>query len=237
MFAFLVVLLWILLSACSILTRIDGTFDSTKIIPVFTDTYATAVFGAVGSAEYGPDYNESRDIVLLLFIILSFIFIIFMNAMIAFIGEEFANILDYKSAILAREKASIIVDMYCAMGEEERRRVEEQCKWVYKLFKQTDLNKMQAGEADSGGGACRATKKDIQGTGRQLAHLKRENSEMKKSLDKIHKENVEMRKESGDIMSSLKKIEAENGELKETLGRLVTMISESESRSSRSSRS
>ena len=58
------------------------------------------MFGAVGSAEYsGPDYNESPDIVL------SFIFIIFINAISAFISEKFAHILGYKSAILAREKA------------------------------------------------------------------------------------------------------------------------------------
>ena len=145
MYSFLAVLLWILLSACSQLTRLDDALDSKRPIHVFADTYVTAVFGAIESSEYGIEYTEASELALFLFIILSLIFIIFMNAMIAFISEEFANILDYKAAILAREKACIIVDMYCSMSDEERKQIEDQCKWVYKIFKQTDLNKMDSG--------------------------------------------------------------------------------------------
>ena len=95
----------------------------------------SAVFGSFESSEFASEYEAASTVVLVHFIALTLIFMIFMNAMIAFISEEFANILEYKKAILAFEKACIIVDLYCAMSEEERKRIEEECKWVYKLIK------------------------------------------------------------------------------------------------------
>ena len=233
MYPFLGVLLWILVSSCSQLSRIDGAYDSESSLHIFTDTYAVAVFGGITSSQFGPEYEEASAIVISMFVMLTLVFfIIFMNAMIAFISEEFANMLDYQAAILAKENASIIVDMYCAMSSEERRRIENQCKWVYKLFKQSDLEKTEPTSGDSGDAdGRRVMKKDIQSTMKKLTQLKHENSEMRSSLDRIEKENSLIRKGSSDIKSSLQRLEKENGELKATLEKLVIMIAESESSS------
>jgi hypothetical protein len=94
MYAFLVINIWILLSACSQLTKVNGAFDTKNPIHVFTETYITAVFGSFESSEFGSEYEAASTVVLVLFILLTLIFMIFMNAMIAFISEEFANILD-----------------------------------------------------------------------------------------------------------------------------------------------
>ena len=93
------------------------------------------MFDAISSSQFGPEYEEASALVISMFVMLTLVF--FIIFMIAFISEEFANMLDYQAAILAKENASIIVDMYCAMSSEERRRIENQCKWVYKLFKQS----------------------------------------------------------------------------------------------------
>jgi chromosome segregation ATPase len=149
---------------------------------------------------------------------------------------------------LAFEKACIIVDLYCAMSDEERERIEEECKWVYKLIKQTDLNKMESSQIDTNADGRRATKQDIQSVTSQLLTLKKvttsslervekengevkaslervekENGEVKASLERVEKENGEMRKENGEIKSTLEEM---RNEMKFTLEKLVSMLSQ-----------
>jgi hypothetical protein len=143
MSAFLAVLFLILTATSFLLTKIDGAFDTELPIHVFTNTYTVALFGAFEASEYCTNpFIPASTIVLVLFIVLSFIFVVFTNAMTAFIGEEFANILNYKTAVLAREKAIIILELYCVMSSEFRSKLEEECKWTYKLSKHTNLDKL-----------------------------------------------------------------------------------------------
>ena len=207
---FLVILLWILVSACGLLTKVNGAFDSQQPIHVFTETYVTAIFGAFESSEFCSDpYIEASRVVLILFIFLSSMFMIFTNAMIAFISEAFADILDYKAAILAREKACLIADLYNSLSAEQRRIIEEQCKWAYKLFKQTALKKMESGHSETDADGRRATKQDLHSA---VAKLRKENGEIKSSLEELRKENGETRKE--------------NGEMKIVLERMLSVLSE-----------
>jgi archaellum component FlaC len=151
-----------------------------------------------------------------------------MNAMIAFISEEFANILDYKKAILAREMACLIVDLYNSMSDDEKRDIEEKCKWVYKLCKQTDLNKMESGDTESAEDADgrRSTKKDVQsvveGIKKKCGEMKKENGELKSSIEGIKKECGEIKKENGELKSSLERMEKEN---KVALEKIISLVS------------
>ena len=192
MFVFVIILLWIIVAACFQLTKVTNAFDSNQPIQVFTETYVTAIFGAFDSAEFCSDpYIAASRVVLILFILLSLIFVVFMNAMIAFISEEFANILDYQAAILAREMACLIVDMYDSMNEKERiRRAEEEGhKWVYKLSKQADLDKIgSTSHTDSDADGRRATKQDVVKLKKEIAEMRNENSEMKSSLNRMENE-------------------------------------------------
>jgi archaellum component FlaC len=79
----------------------------------------------------------------------------------------------------------------------------EKYKWVYKLFKQTDLNKMESGDTESDADGRRATKQDVQS-----------------AVAKVRKENAEMKKENAEIKSSIEGIKKENGEIKSTLERI-----------------
>jgi hypothetical protein len=62
--------------------------------------------------------------------------------------------------------ACLIVDMYDTMSEEEKKKkqaeVEKYHKWVYKLSKQADLDKMRSGQTDYDADGRRTTKQDIQ---------------------------------------------------------------------------
>jgi hypothetical protein len=191
MFVFVIILLWIIVAACFQLTKVTNAFDSNQPIQVFTETYVTAIFGGFDSAEFCSDpYIAASRVVLSLFIILSLLFAVFMNAMIAFISEEFANILDYQAAILAREMACLIVDMYEAMNDDEMIRIlEENHKWVYKLSKQADLDKIgSTSHTDSDADGRRATKQDVVKLKKEIAEMRNENSEMKSSLDRMENE-------------------------------------------------
>ena len=138
--------------------------------------------------------------VLTLFIILTMFFIVFMNAMIAFISEAFANILDYQKAILHREMACLIVEVYDYMNEEERTQKEKNYKWVYKLFKQTDLNKMESGDTESDVDGRRATKQDVQSV---VAKMRKENTEIKSRLERMEKEHKVALEENNVILEKI----------------------------------
>ena len=144
-----------------------------------------------------PDngYNkQDSTAALVLLIVLVSIFVIFMNDMIAFISEAFANVLDHQKAILAREMACLIVDLYSSLSEEEITRYENECKWIYKLFKLTDLTKMKSGEQADAGEADgrRATKQDVQSLVTKMTKMRKENIEMNAKLSDMRKENIEM---------------------------------------------
>jgi hypothetical protein len=198
---------------------------------MFTETYVTAIFGAFDSAEFCSDpYIEASRWVLTLFFILTLIFMVFMNAMIAFISEEFANIMDYQKAILIREMAVLIVDLYNSMSKEDRRIIEENYKWAYKLFKHTDLNKMESGDTESDAAGRRATKQDVQNvvakvrkeTNSSLERIEIENALLKSSIDVIKKESGEIKKENAEIKSSLERMEKES---KATLDTIISLVS------------
>jgi hypothetical protein len=184
---FLFILLWILIAACFQLAKIPGAFDTKQPIHIFAETYLTAIFGAFES----DPYIGVSSVVLTLFIILSLIFMIFMNAMIAIISEAYANILDCQKAILHREMACLIVEVYDSMNKEERMLKEKNYKWAYKLFKQTDLNKLKSGDTESDADGRRATKLDVQSVvakvRKECGEMKMENAELKSSLERIEK--------------------------------------------------
>jgi hypothetical protein len=210
---FVVILLWILLSACFQLAKVNGAFDSTQPIHMFTETYVTSIFGAFDSAEFCSDpYIEAPRMKLALFFILTLIFMILTNAMIAFISEEFANMMDYQKAILVRERAVLIVDLYNSMSREGRWIIAEKYKWAYKLVKQTDLNKMESGDTESDAAGRRATKQDVQSV---VAKVRKENAELKTNVELIKKENAE-------IKSSLERMEKES---KATLDTIISLVS------------
>ena len=103
---------------------------------------------------------------------------------------------------------------------------------MYKLIKQTDLNKIESSRTDTNADGRRATKYDIQSVTSQLltsrkenGERREENGEVKASLERVEKVNGEMRKEKGEIKSTLTEIRSDNSEMKLTLEKLVSMLS------------
>jgi hypothetical protein len=206
---------------------VTNAFDTEQPIHVFTETYVTAIFGGFDSAEFCSDpYIAASGVVLSLFIILSLLFAVFMNAMIAFISEEFANLLDYQAAIIAREMACLIVDMYDSMNEKERiRRAEEEGhKWVYKLSKQADLDKMGSDHTDAQADGRRATKQDIDKLKNENSEIKEEIAEVRNENSLITKEIAEVRNENAETRSSLEKMEKEMKSIKSGVETMLPIL-------------
>ena len=219
---FLTILLWIILAACFHLSKVKNAFDAENPIHFYTDTYVTAIFGAFDSAEFcSYPYEAASGVALIYFILLSLVFVVFMNAMIASISEEFSNILDYQSAILVREMACLIVEMYDAMEEEDKKLTADEHKWVYKLYKQTDLDKM--GRTDSDPDGRSATKQDLQGAAvklkKEVAAMRKENTEIRKKVAEAITENALIREKLSETRKENSGIRREMTSMKSVIGK------------------
>lgn len=210
---FVLVLLWILIAASLQLTKIDNTFESKRIIPVFAETYLVAVFGSF-ETFYDDDGLYYTDLVSALFMFLSLVFMIFLYAMIAFISEDYVHILDQKTSILAWEKACIILEMYYVMGKVNREAKEEQYKVVYKVYEELALTKLGSNGLERDSQGKRSTKNDIL---KVESRLRNENTDMRREVSEIRQENSEMRKENAEMNKKL-------SEMTEMLSKLVTNL-------------
>jgi hypothetical protein len=132
--------------------------------------------------------------------------------MIGVTSEYLANIMDYKETILFREKASFIVELYNSMSNEDMRRKEDHLKWVYKLVKQADLDRIANNHREPNADGRRSTKQDIE-------RLKVENAKLYSRLELLEKE---IKKESGELKTSLGRMEKENKVALETIISLIS---------------
>ena len=199
---FLFLLLWILIAASLQLTKIDEAFGSRRVVPVFTETYLATFFGVVETFDYsdGPYHPDSVSALL---VSLSLIFIIFTYTMIAFISEDYANILDQKTSILALQKSIIILDMYCVMGKRGRESKKDQYQAICKFYEETSLNEMDSKESERDFIGKRSTKDDII---KIESRLREENIVMKEEVSEIRKENFEIRKDNAEMNKKLSKM-------------------------------
>ena len=149
---------------------------------VFLQTFATAMLSDIDLTEYTATILQLVINVLVVVVIC----LICLNAMIAFVSEEFADVLSDKDAVLAREKASILVDIYSCMDPAFRRKLENENKWVYKLVPITSLERINEGSnvgISKSLANRRATKSDIVNT--RLA-LKAEAEQLQKQIKEVH---------------------------------------------------
>ena len=152
--------------------------------------------------------------------------LICMNAMIAFIVEKFADILEDKVAVIARQKASILMDLYSEMSVSRRKEIDMVNRWTFKLELQSTLDKINVNSAkDDEVTNKRATKGDIGDSktesGEKLDNMK---AEMDKKKAKMKGMKAEMEKAVNTEMNKLKAemektMKAETKELKAELKR------------------
>uniref|UniRef100_A0A7S3QG72 Ion transport domain-containing protein n=1 Tax=Chaetoceros debilis TaxID=122233 RepID=A0A7S3QG72_9STRA len=199
--------------------ELPGQFE--RLDDVFLKTLLTSFF-----SEFDPDelINSRFKTFTLLFnlLVLLMIPLICLNAMIAFVGETFADILDDKNAVIAREKANLIMDMYCCMRENRRKDLEEKNVWTFKLELQSTLDKIDGSVPDGEVANKRATKGDIADLSANLKSeitketvnkLKASTKEMKGKMEEMkgmmEEINTEMKGKMEDMKTETKEMRAE----------------------------
>jgi hypothetical protein len=106
--------------------------------PIFSGTFSSLItafdLGVVGSFDtdtfqdgktHKPEFAIVMNVVLFLVVT-----VISLNALIAFLSAAFEEVLVQKLAVLKKQKASIILDLYSVLSEEKRREIEEKNKWT-----------------------------------------------------------------------------------------------------------
>mmetsp|Transcript_1340 Transcript_1340/g.1922 ORF Transcript_1340/g.1922 Transcript_1340/m.1922 type:complete len:1393 (-) Transcript_1340:1-4179(-) len=186
--------------------ELPGQFE--RLDDVFLKTLLTSFF-----SEFDPDelINSRFKTFTLLFnlLVLLMIPLICLNAMIAFVGETFADILDDKIAVIAREKANLIMDLYCGMRKSRREVLEEENAWTFKLELQSTLDKIDVCE-DGEVANKRATKGDIAGlrikTDEETSKIKELTKEIRTEMKT---ETTEMKTEMNDMKGKMDEMRAE----------------------------
>ena len=192
-----------------------GRFDD-----VFLDTFFTSFFGT-----FDPDTDLSDDhfktfTLFFNLVVLLLIPLICLNAMIAFVSETFADILDDKIAVIAREKANLIMDLYCGMTKSRRETLEEKNAWTFKLELQSTLDKIDVGE-DEEVANKRSTKRDI-------ADLRIKGDEETSKIKELTKEmRTEMKTERTEMRTEMKtettEMKTEMNDMKEKMDEIKNL--------------
>jgi len=102
---------------------------------------AVNFFAKIGGSEsiMAESHFNPFELLLIMMILISTL-IIPLHVLIAFVGHEFGIVVENQSAVLAREKARIILEMYCLMTNNQRRRIEKDNKWTYVIVPMTTLD-------------------------------------------------------------------------------------------------
>jgi hypothetical protein len=141
------------------------------------------------------------------------VYIISHNALIAFIGERFDRVLDEKNAVLKKQKARVILDLYCLYGKKRRKEIENENKWTSLVIPAGDLS-LEEEPSTLEKNVSRATKEDMK--------------EMKKEMKEV---NVETKKEIMDMKKEMKEVNVETkkeikGMQEETTNELILLRKE-----------
>eukprot|EP00551_Chaetoceros_affinis_P011411 CAMPEP_0203681668 /NCGR_PEP_ID=MMETSP0090-20130426/43380_1 /ASSEMBLY_ACC=CAM_ASM_001088 /TAXON_ID=426623 /ORGANISM="Chaetoceros affinis, Strain CCMP159" /LENGTH=960 /DNA_ID=CAMNT_0050550241 /DNA_START=44 /DNA_END=2926 /DNA_ORIENTATION=- len=186
---FLGILFFIIASTTILFWTMDAFEPSNRLginrfFTTFTNTFFLAIFGDIDPDDSIAIAATFWAFLLTFIFIMIVIFLICFNAMIAFISEDFATILDDKNAILAREKADMMLDLYCGMSKILLEETEKSNMWTYKLYRKTDLDDMDTDDGENAN-ARRATKESIMRLNAKVNDLKASNEELKASNDSM----------------------------------------------------
>ena len=116
-----------------------------------------------------------------------------LNALIAFLSAAFEQVLSQKLAVLKKQKASIILDLYSFLSEEERIKIEEKNKWT------TVVVPVERLELD----AQLKTANDAKASKLDLLEL---NASLVKELNTIKEDNDNFKEELKEVKDDIKAI-------------------------------
>ena len=111
----------------------NGNTVETSVFDNLWNALGTTLFaGMFGDFDLGI-LNETYStpvVVIIMIVMLILVIIISLNALIAFISEEFEQVLAKKQAVLKKAKAQMIIEVYGSLTKEERKKIEREHRWT-----------------------------------------------------------------------------------------------------------
>ena len=165
-------------------------------------TFFASIVGEIDDDYFFEEtyfYGLANGILILLLVVVN---IISLNALIAFISERFDRVLDEKNAVQKKQKAKVILDLYCLFGENKLRQIEEENKWTSLVIPAADLG-LEEEPSTLEKNVSRATKEDMKEMKKEIKEV---NVETKKEIkEDMKKEIKEDMKKEMKVMMEIKK--------------------------------
>lgn len=125
----------------------DGALDCDERQSGFSSlwkSFVTTMYAAVfGDFDIDVIYELAENRVLALVVttlMLLATLLIALNALISLMSESFGRISKIKHAVLAHQKAKLILELYCDMSQAERKDIERRYRWTYVLLPEAELD-------------------------------------------------------------------------------------------------
>jgi WD40 repeat protein len=171
-----------------------------NIITSLKTTFFAGIAGDFDLEDLKDTYSASLSL-LLMIILLAAVAVIALNALITFIGEKFESVLNERDAILKKEKAKVMLDLYCTMGKDERHMIGWENRWTSIIIPSADL--LLENQPYALRNVSRATKDDIMKFQRKLKLVK---GDIKTMTDETKREINLMKEEITEIKNMVQMI-------------------------------
>ena len=170
--------------------------------------------GVLGNFEIEPLLKTSApDFAVVMMIILFLVVtLLALNALIAFISTAFEDVLAEKLAVLKKQKALIILDLYSVLSEGERKKIEERNKWTTIIVPAERLQLDDKGITEN---QAKATKGDV--------------IKLSSALDLIQKEitHINQDEKASHLENELSKLKSEVEGIKDDVKAILKAVRQS----------
>ena len=130
----------------------NGNTAETSAFNNLWNALSTTLFaGMFGDFDLGI-LNETYSTpvaVIIMIVMLILVMIISLNALIAFISEEFEQVLAKKQAVLKKAKAQMIIEVYGSLTKEERKKIEREHRWTSIVIPSATLEVQESKAVDT----------------------------------------------------------------------------------------
>jgi len=164
-------------------------------------TLFAGLFGDFDLAELDDTYSKIFAVIIMI-VMLLMVLIISMNALIAFISDAFEQVLAQKQAVLKRQKAQMIFEMYSSMTKVQREALEEEHRWTSLIIPVATLDVHEPKAAAIN--FAKATKEDIKKMARTNKEMKEYTKKEFDGMKKDMKKAFDGRKEDSKDINGMK---------------------------------
>ena len=156
---FIVVLFLVILPFSVFFRAFEKELGNEETFGNITTLFFAGIVGDFDLSSLDATYFRFVSVGLII-ILLIVLLIISLNALIAFISERFEYVLNEKTAILKRQKATVIVELYCLFSKQYLERIEGSNRWTSVIVPASQLD-CEDGPKGWDQNLSRATKDDL----------------------------------------------------------------------------